>query len=97
LNPYAVEAMKKNGVDISSHHAKLLQDLDHVHFDLVITVCDHADANCPVFPGNTTRIHQGFDDPPKLAEQYPDAEDKMMQYLKVCKEIKEYVELFFRI
>ncbi len=92
LNPMAVEAMKKSGVDISHHHSKLVDELSDIPFDLVITVCGHADKNCPLFPGKSKIIHHGFDDPPKLAEQYDRGEEKLTCYLKVCREIKEFVK-----
>ena len=43
LNPLAVRAMALAGVDISSHYSELLDDLQDVQFDLVVTVCGHAD------------------------------------------------------
>ncbi|HID70423.1 MAG TPA: arsenate reductase ArsC [Desulfobacterales bacterium] len=92
LNPMAVEAMKKHGVDISNHHSKLVDELSDISFDLVITVCGHADKNCPLFPGTTEIIHHGFADPPELAENYDTEEEKLACYLAVCREIKEYVE-----
>lgn len=91
LNPMAVAAMKRLGVDISSHHSKHMDELSDIPFDLVITVCGHADENCPLFPGSTKIIHHGFDDPPILAEQYDNEEEKLGCYLDVCREIKNYI------
>ncbi len=34
-------------------------------FDYIITVCDNAAENCPVFPGRGVKIHMPFDDPDK--------------------------------
>jgi len=34
-----------------------------VNFDWLITVCDKADKNCPIFPGMGTRLHWPFEDP----------------------------------
>lgn len=91
LNPNAVKAMGEQGVDISSHYSKTLDDLKDVHFDVVITVCGHADETCPVLPGDTKKIHHGFDDPPKLAANARNEEDTMAPYRRVCGEIKEFV------
>src|SRR6476661_1020585 len=52
----AVEAMKEAGIDISSHRSKSVDEFSGQKFDYVITVCDNARENCPVFPGNTERI-----------------------------------------
>lgn len=63
VNPLAVEAMSERGIDISHHRSKSVSEFTGQEFDYVITVCDHANENCPVFPGRTKRIHWSFDDP----------------------------------
>jgi arsenate reductase len=92
LNPNAVRAMREAGVDISGHTSKVLDDLRDVTFDVVITVCAHADATCPVFPGETRVVHVGFDDPPKLAKQARTDEQAMSHYRRVRDEIRAFVE-----
>jgi len=92
LNPYAVKVMAEVGVDISGHSSdNVLQYKDTV-FDYVVTVCGHADENCPVFPGKTKVVHHGFDDPPRLAKAIKDEEEKLAVYRKVRDEIKIFVE-----
>ena len=49
LNPSAVKVMVEVGVDISSHRSKLVSDLNDIKFDYVVTVCEHASENCPIF------------------------------------------------
>src|SRR5574340_1139259 len=63
LNPHAVQVMREAGVDISQQRSKRLADLGPMPFDYVVTVCGHADENCPVFPGTTRVVHVGFQDP----------------------------------
>jgi arsenate reductase (thioredoxin) len=92
LNQNAVKVMAEAGVDISSHHSKLVTELNHIDFDYVITVCDHADENCPLFPGQTTVIHNGFDDPPRLAENAKSDEEVLGHYRRVRDEIKVFIE-----
>ena len=92
LNPNAVKVMAEQGIDISGHYSKTLDELKNVHFDLVITVCGHADETCPVFSGNTKKIHHGFDDPPKLAANAKTEEEALQHYRRVCLEIKSFVE-----
>lgn len=89
----AVEAMKQAGVDISTHYSKLLSELSHIQFDLVITVCGNAGERCPVFPGATRVVHHSFDDPPKLAEEQSGKREKLDCYLRVCLEIRDYVKM----
>ncbi len=91
MNPYAMKVMAEAGVDISAHWSKLLSDLTGVTFDYVITVCGHADENCPVFPDRTKVVHVGFEDPPKLAKTLTDEEDKLNCYRRVRDEIKRFI------
>jgi len=91
LNPYAVKVMAESGVDISNHESTNITDLMNVDFDYVITVCGHANENCPVFPGKSKIIHAGFDDPPQLAEKAKTEEEKLDCYRKVRDEIKKFV------
>lgn len=92
LNPYAVKVMAEAGVDISNHHSKLLQELSDIEFDYVITVCGHAHESCPLFTGNTTVFHVGFDDPPRLAAACESEAEKLDCYRRVRDEIKKFVE-----
>jgi arsenate reductase len=53
----AIEAMREIGIDISEHRSKSVDEFVGQEFDYVITVCDNANEQCPVFPGKTKRIH----------------------------------------
>ena len=92
LNPIAVKVMAQAGVDISGHRSKLLNELKDIDFNYVITVCGHANENCPVFPGRTRVIHTGFDDPPKLAEKARTEKEAIDCYRRVRDQIKEFVK-----
>lgn len=92
LNPLAVKVMAEAGVDISGHTSKLTNELGKEDFDFVITVCGHADENCPWFPGKTKIIHHGFDDPPKLAKNATNEEEALHHYRRVRNEIRSFVE-----
>jgi arsenate reductase (thioredoxin) len=64
VKPEAVTVMAEVGIDLSQQFSKTLYDLpDPWHFDYVITVCDSAASNCPVYPAQTTRLHYPFIDP----------------------------------
>jgi arsenate reductase len=56
VRPDAIEAMKEIGIDISNHRSKSLDEYLGENFDYIITVCDNAAENCPVFPGKAERI-----------------------------------------
>ena len=63
VRPQAIDAMREVGIDISGHRSKSVDEFLGQEFDYVITVCDNANENCPVFPAQTKRIHWSFDDP----------------------------------
>jgi arsenate reductase len=91
LNPDAVRVMAEAGVDISSQRSKLLGELDGQRFDYVITVCGHAQENCPLFPGLTKVIHAGFDDPPRLAAGALNDEQRLAPYRRVRDEMRQFI------
>jgi len=92
LNPNAVKVMAESGVDISGHTSKNVDTLREVSFDYVVTVCGHANENCPFFPGSAKVVHVGFDDPPALAKLVEGEEAKLECYRRVRDEIRAFVE-----
>lgn len=63
VNPRAIETMKADGIDISSHTSNNISEYDGQEFDFIITVCDSAKEKCPYFPSKAVRFHQNFPDP----------------------------------
>jgi len=63
VRPEAVAAMHEIGIDITRHRSKSIDEFAGQEFDYVITVCDHANQTCPVFPGHARRLHWSFEDP----------------------------------
>ena len=59
----AIEVMREIGIDISDHRSKSSDEFTEQPFDYVITVCDNAKQNCPIFPGASHRIHWSIEDP----------------------------------
>lgn len=92
MNPNAVKVMAESGVDLSNHHSKHLNEIKHVPFDWVITVCDNANESCPVFPGKVKRFHISFDDPPKLAKNAKTEEEALDCYRRVRDQIRDFVK-----
>ena len=96
LNPYAVDVMAEAGIDISQYKSKHIDDLENILWDVVITVCDNAQENCPYFPGNFKRIHKGFDDPPQIAKELAkkgaNPEEQIGVYRRVRDEIRSFIE-----
>jgi hypothetical protein len=61
----AISVMAEIGVDISAQESETLDPYLREPLDLVVTVCDHANEACPVFPGARERLHWSFPDPSK--------------------------------
>ncbi len=92
MNQNAVRDMREAGIDITSQSSKLVTRLSDVLFDLVITVCGHADEHCPAFNQRTKVVHAGFDDPPKLAKSAANEEEALGHYRRVRDEIRHFVD-----
>jgi len=63
VHPLAIETMKERGIDISTQASKAITLYEGQPFDYVITVCDQAYQECPVFPGAKTQFHWSTPDP----------------------------------
>ncbi len=61
VNPFAVDALREVGIDITSHHSKSVDTIDPASVDTVITLC--AEEVCPVFLGKARRLHWPVEDP----------------------------------
>ncbi|OUR93951.1 protein tyrosine phosphatase [Flavobacteriales bacterium 34_180_T64] len=92
LNPGAVLIMNDDGINITGHTSNHVDEYLDIDFDFILTVCDHANENCPFIPSkNATRIHHNFFDPSKVEGT---AEEKYKAFLKARNEIKDYCEAF---
>ena len=63
VNHNAIKLLKAQNIWKDSYHSKKLEEVLHVEFDLVVTVCDNAKESCPTFPKKVKTLHIGFDDP----------------------------------
>jgi arsenate reductase (thioredoxin) len=63
VHPQAIAALREIGIDIADHRSKSADEFKGTPFDEVITVCDDAAENCPVWLGQGQRVHIGFSDP----------------------------------
>jgi len=88
MHPRSVEVMNEIGIDISKQTSKDVLIFVNDKFDYVITVCDRAKQQCPVFPG-AEPIHWGFDDP---AEAPPTRQLEVFR--NVRDEIRRRLNLF---
>ena len=64
VHPLAIQVLHEIGI---KHHgeSKSVEQFRQQDFDLVITVCEDASEECPVWLGRGKRLHEGFHDPAK--------------------------------
>lgn len=65
VHPKAITVLGEIGIE----HEGVSKNTDQfrgIDFDLVVTVCDDAAENCPVWLGKGKRVHMGFPDPAKV-------------------------------
>ena len=91
VRPEAIKVMGELGIDISGHRSKSVDEFLGQEFDYVITVCDNANEQCPVFPGQTKRIHWSFEDPAAVQGDEP---ARLAVFRRVRDEIKARLEAF---
>jgi arsenate reductase len=94
VHPKAIAAMAELGIDLSQKESKNLEQFRGRYFDYVITVCDSANENCPVWLDKAgARHHIGFDDPAKVTGT---DEEIMAKFRRVRDEIAAQVLTFLR-
>ncbi len=82
VHPKALQALAEIGIQHSGR-SKHLDEFRDESFDLVVTVCDSAAEECPVWLGKGKKIHQPYEDPAKteLIENYRTVRDLLVEDL----------------
>lgn len=94
IHPLTIKVMEERGFDMQGHYAKdIAQYLGKVHFGYLITVCDRAEQNCPIFPGMGQRLHWSFEDP--VAFQGTE-EEKLAKFREVRDQIEARVRAWLQ-
>ena len=88
VHPMAIQAIAELGIDISKNRSQSTDDFRSKKFDLVVTVCDNAAEDCPVWLGEGEVVHISFPDP---AEATGTEEEKMMLFRSVRDDIRRRV------
>jgi arsenate reductase len=78
LNPFAVRALAEEGIDISQHHSKGMDDVPLDEADVIVTLC--ADEVCPYVPGAVRKLHWPLPDPNDL-EDFRAVRDELRELL----------------
>ena len=63
VNQNAQKLLEEKGIREERYYSKVIDTVIDNHYDLVVTVCDHANETCPMFPKAVKTIHVGFEDP----------------------------------
>jgi arsenate reductase len=91
VHPMTIDAMKEVGIDVSLQTCRDVKEFEGQKFDYVITVCDRARQQCPVFPGSQL-IHFAFDE---SAEESPERQEQFLKQFR--DELFYLIRLFLRV
>ncbi len=92
VNPFAIEAMRDLGIDLSDHRSEHVDQFAQTPMDYVVTVCDSARESCPYLPARLKNIHHSFEDPSSV-----DGADaaKLAAFRHIRDEIKVWLDETF--
>ncbi|OPY33850.1 MAG: Protein ArsC [Methanomassiliicoccales archaeon PtaU1.Bin124] len=89
INLNAIRVMKEIGIDISKQKAKSVEEYYGKDLDLVVTLCDEAEEECPFFIEGKDYIHEGLKDPAtakgteeQVLKEFRASRDEIRQFLK---------------
>jgi arsenate reductase (thioredoxin) len=91
VNPLAIEAMREVGIDISKQRSKSVGEFAGQEFATVVTVCDNAAEECPIFPGAPQRAHWSLPDPAAVSGT---REERLGAFRKVRDELERRIRSF---
>jgi arsenate reductase (thioredoxin) len=93
ISSITVKVLKEIGIDISSNYPKSVSNFINDEFDFVISVCDNANQECPVFAGKVlNRLHIPFDDPYMVKGS---EEEILVAYRRIRDEIMSEFIVFY--
>ena len=94
INTKALETLKANNISINDLSSKSIDDLSHIRFDAVITLCGNAHKEpCPIWVGDCIKDHWGFEDPsaftdgPEKDKAFQDLFDKLQRVISKLDEL----------
>lgn len=93
-NPRAIAVMQEAGVDISGQESTIVNQQMLERADIVVTVCGHADEQCPVLPPCVKKIHWPLSDP---ARAKGSEEEIMAEFRATRDEVKQRVEALLQM
>ncbi len=94
INPYTVRVLSGAGIGLAGERSKHVSEFDGQSFDYVITVCDAAAEQCPVFPGAPERIHWSFSDPAAVTGA---DDEKLAAFQRTLREMQARLTTFIPV
>jgi arsenate reductase (thioredoxin) len=94
VRPLTLRVLQEAGLPTDGLRSKSVSEFMGQRFDYVITVCDSARQDCPVFPGEGQRMHWGYDDP-SAAEGTE--EERLRVFRRVFTAISQRIDLFLTV
>jgi arsenate reductase len=91
IRPLTLRVLREAGLPTEDLRSKSVQEYMGTAFDYVITVCDSARQQCPVFPGEGERFHWGYDDPSAVEGT---EDERLAAYRRVFTAISQRIDLF---
>ena len=91
VHPLAIKALQDIDLPVTQLVSKHANEFADQEFELVVTVCDHAQETCPVFPGAKATLHWPFFDP---ADADGSEQEKFAVFCRVRDEIRAKIETF---
>ncbi len=92
VHPDAVRTMSDLGIDIRQQRSKSVDEFKEIRFDYVITVCDRARENCPVFMGDVRHIHWSFADPAAVTDE----DARLNAFAQTAQQLVVRIRSFFK-
>lgn len=89
VNPRAIRVMQEASVDISDQKSNTIDLQELCNANLIITLCGHAEENCPITPPTAVRLHWPLPDPAKATGT---EEEILAQFRAVRDEIRSRIE-----
>ncbi len=94
VRSFTLRVIEEAGLPTDGLRSKSVQEFMGQRFDYVITVCDTARQNCPVFPGESQRFHWGYPDP---SEAVGSDEERLEAFRRVFTAISQRIDLFLTV
>lgn len=94
VRPLTLRVLREAGLPTDGLYSKSVEEFVQQRFDYVITVCDSARQDCPVFPGEGERLHWGYDDPSAVEGS---EEQRLKAFRRVFTAIGQRIDLFVTV